>query len=82
MASKPFFLSLLTLFTLSSLGELLWTSNNLYGRQSAAKKDTSAVEIVDPSDSGGVRLGQRKARQQIRLDLEALKRRINIEPNF
>lgn len=216
MASKPFFLSLLTFFTLSSLGALLWTSNNLSGRQSKAKTDTSAVEVVEkisgegatkirfrntsnksinalqisvngsvfmvefldadepkrrvtpggvyeewfpitspndidvsvlavvfedrtgagdarlvqevldtrqgvkkqlirfgillrqtqasanvdaaklnslyaqldgpvddePSDAGGVRLGQRKARQQIRHDLEALKRRINIEPNF
>src|SRR6185295_2063183 len=36
----------------------------------------------DPSDSGGVRLGQRKARQQIRHDLEALKRRVSIEPHF
>lgn len=36
----------------------------------------------DPSDSGGVRLGQRKARQQIRHDLEALKRRASIEPHF
>ena len=36
----------------------------------------------DPSDSGGVRLGQRKARQQIRNDLEALKRRVNTEPHF
>jgi hypothetical protein len=36
----------------------------------------------DPSDSGGVRLGQRKARQQIHHDLEALKRRINFDPNF
>lgn len=36
----------------------------------------------DPSDSGGVRLGRRKARQQIRHDLEALKRRATIEPNF
>lgn len=36
----------------------------------------------DPSDSGGIRLGQRKARQQIRHDLEALKRRISIEPHF
>lgn len=34
----------------------------------------------DSSDSGGVRLGQRKARQQIRHDLEALKRRVSIEP--
>ena len=29
----------------------------------------------NPSDSGAMRLGQRKAKQQIRLDLEALKRR-------
>lgn len=36
----------------------------------------------DPSDSGGVRLGQRKARQQIRHELEALKRRVSIEPHF
>jgi hypothetical protein len=36
----------------------------------------------DPSDSGGVRLGQRKARQQIRHDLEALKRRVGIEPHL
>lgn len=216
VSKKPLFFSLLTFFTLSSLGALLWTSNNLYGRQSTAKKDTSAVEIVektsgegavkvgfrntsnrninalqvsvngsvfivefldadepkrrltpggvyeewfpttspndidvsvlavvfedktgvgdarlvqeildtrqgvkkqltqfgvllrqaqasanvdatklyrldaqldaavddDPSDSGGVRLGQRKARQQIHHDLEALKRRVNIDPNF
>lgn len=46
MASKPLFLSLLTFFTLSSLGALLWTSNNLYGRQSA-KTDVSAVEIIE-----------------------------------
>jgi hypothetical protein len=36
----------------------------------------------DLSDSGGVRLGQRKARQQIRHDLEALKRRVAREPYF
>ena len=36
----------------------------------------------DFSDSGGVRLGQSKARQQIRHDLEALKRRVDIEPHF
>ena len=36
----------------------------------------------DPSDSGGVRLGQRKARQQIRHDLETLKRRVSREPNL
>jgi hypothetical protein len=36
----------------------------------------------DPSDSGGVRLGQRKASQQIRQDLDALKRRVNIDPHF
>lgn len=36
----------------------------------------------DSSDSGGVRLGQRKARQQIRHDLEALRRRVSIEPQF
>lgn len=36
----------------------------------------------DASDSAGVRLGQRKAQQQIRHDLEALKRRVKIEPNF
>lgn len=36
----------------------------------------------DPSDSGGVRLGQRKARQQIHHDLEALRRQINKDPNF
>jgi hypothetical protein len=215
-SKKALFLPILTLFTFSSLGALLWTSNNLYGRQSTAKTLTSAVEIVekvpgegasrisfrnassksinalqvsvggsvfmvefldadepkrrlkpggiyeewfpttspgdidvsvlavvfedktgagderlveevletrrgvkkqlmrfgvvlrqtlaaanvdattldklnaqldgsvddDPSDSGGVRLGQRKARQQIRHDLEALKRRVNIEPHF
>lgn len=46
MASKPLLLSLLTFFTLSSLGALLWTSNNLYGRQSA-KTDVSAVEIIE-----------------------------------
>jgi hypothetical protein len=36
----------------------------------------------DLSDSGGVRLGQRKARQQIRHDLEALKRLRIRDPNF
>ena len=36
----------------------------------------------DASDSAGVRLGQRKAQQQIRHDLEALKRRAKIEPYF
>lgn len=36
----------------------------------------------DASDSGGVRLGQRKASQQIRHDLEALKRRVSVEPHF
>ena len=46
MASKPLFLSLLTFSALSSLGALLWTSNNLYGRQSA-KTDVSAVEIIE-----------------------------------
>lgn len=46
MASKPLFLSLLKFFTLSSLGALLWTSNNLYGRQSV-KTDVSAVEIIE-----------------------------------
>jgi hypothetical protein len=35
-----------------------------------------------PSDSGGVRLGQRKARQQIRHDLEVIKRRVRLEPHF
>ena len=36
----------------------------------------------DASDSAGVRLGRRKAQQQIRHDLEALKRRVKSEPNF
>ena len=36
----------------------------------------------DASDSAGVRLGQRKAQQQIRHDLEALKRRDKSEPHF
>ena len=38
--------------------------------------------VDDLSDPGGVRLGQRKARQQIRHDLEALKRRVGREPHF
>ena len=38
--------------------------------------------VDDPSDSGGVRLGQRKAQQQIRHDIEALKRRVSVEPRF
>jgi hypothetical protein len=36
----------------------------------------------EPSDSDGLRLGQRKAIQQIRHDLEAVKRRVSIEPHF
>jgi hypothetical protein len=35
----------------------------------------------DPTDSGGVRLGQRKARQQIRHDLDAIKR-LSTKPDF
>ena len=47
MASKkPLFLPVLILFILGSVGALLWTSNNLYGRQSRATTPTNAVEIV------------------------------------
>ncbi|HEY6802657.1 MAG TPA: hypothetical protein VI306_03665 [Pyrinomonadaceae bacterium] len=35
----------------------------------------------DPEDSGGVRMGQRKAKQQIRQQLEELKRKVRKEPS-
>lgn len=61
MASKrPLFLPILILFTLSGLGALLWTSNNLYGRQSTAKTPTGAVDIVQKvPGEGAVRISFR-----------------------
>ena len=49
MAKKALFLPILIVFTFSSLSALLWTSKNLYGRQSTVKTPTptSAVEIVE-----------------------------------
>lgn len=57
---KRLFIPILTFFTLSSLGALLWTSNNLYGRQSKAKSLTKAVQLVQtlPGD-GAIRISLR-----------------------
>ena len=46
-AKKALFVPLLVLFILSSLAVLLWTSSDLYGRQSRPKSLTNAVEVVE-----------------------------------
>ena len=50
---KSVFLAVLALFTLSGLGVLLWTSNNLYGQQSKVKTVSNAVEIVETLPGDG-----------------------------
>lgn len=60
VSKKGLFLPILILFTLSSLSALLWTSSNLYGRQSTAKTPTSAVDIVEKiAGEGAIRIGFR-----------------------